>query len=162
MNTVLGLGGLWIATFGLIGVYPHLDDHGRRAQGGVLTGTGAWLLLTVAVIWALVRNITGTAGEGSGTTLLVVPGLILALLSFLLYGVLSLQSGKPSRTIGYLFLVPFVAVLLLILIFFGTNLYNMEFPVLLGVVLFGVMAISIIGLGTKQPRETSGQPSPSG
>lgn len=159
VNTALGLGGLWVATFGLIGVYPHLADNSRWVKVGVLAGGGAWLLLTVALGWAVVRNLTGATGEASGTTMLVVPALMLALLSFLLYGVSSTRAGQPSRTVGYLFLVPFGTVLLLILVFFGTNIADMEFPVLVGVVLFGVMAVSIIGLGAKLPRDTAGQPS---
>lgn len=162
VNTVLGLGGLWVATFGLVCVYPHLADDGRWPRGALLAGLGAWVLLTGAIGWTVVRTLTGATGEASGTTLLVLPALVLALLSFLFYGVSSTRTGQPSRTVGYLFLVPFGAVLLLILSFFGTQIADTEFPVVVGVVLFGVLAASIIGLGATLPRDSGGDRSQPG
>lgn len=154
--------GLWVATFGLVCVYPHLADDGRWPRGALLAGLGAWVLLTGAIGWTVVRTLTGATGEASGTTLLVLPALVLALLSFLFYGVSSTRTGQPSRTVGYLFLVPFGAVLLLILSFFGTQIADTEFPVVVGVVLFGVLAASIIGLGATLPRDSGGDRSQPG
>lgn len=155
VNTVLGLGGLWVATFGLVGAFALFVDRDLRlAQAGAVAGTVAWVLFTVTFGWALVLALTGGGGDdGSGTTMLVVPALVLTLLSFLCYGVATVRSGHPSRTVGYLFLLPFLVFLVLLLIFFGTNAADVDFPVIAGVVLFGLVAVSIVALGATLSRD---------
>lgn len=151
LNVLFGLGGLWVATFGLIGFYSHLaDPPSRWAQGGLVTGSVASLILTVGLGWGILLDILGrsTLAEGPGIApQIVLIAVVSALLSFLAYGVASLRAERPSASVGYLLLIPFASFVLLVAIFIGSQASGTNPPEGVGVVLFGVVAVSIIALG---------------
>jgi hypothetical protein len=107
--------GLWFVFVGLIGTYPHLRAAAPRlSRAGVAAAGLAWLLWTVTLIAAVTVDLTTTrtfAEPGSWGPPLLTVGFVLALLSFLAYGVAGTRTGHPSRGLGVLFLVPVVAFL---------------------------------------------------
>lgn len=148
LHIFLGLGGLWILSIGLIGFYPHVAERTPRlALGGLLAGAVGWLTFTVGLGWSILLDVLGqgTVGEGppQGTAILL-GAVVLVLLSFLLYGLASYRTPAPSKTIGLLLLVPFVSFLVLVGLFIGNGVFGVEPPDGLILVLFGVVAVSVI------------------
>lgn len=151
VNILFGLGGIWALLIGLIGFYTLVADSAPRLSlGGVVTGAIGWVALTVGLGWAIILDLTTqtTVAEGPPLgTQIFISALILALLSFLCYGIASSRTYSPSRTVGLLLLLPFVAFLVLILFFFGSNLYGIEAPEGVPLALFGIAALGLIAVG---------------
>lgn len=151
LNILLGLGGIWVVLIGLIGFYPLVAESAPRlALGGVMTGAIGWVALTVGLGWGIILDLTTqtTIAEGPPLgTQIFMSALILTLLSFLLYGVASSRTDTPSRTVGLALLLPFLAFLMLMVFFFGNNLYGIEPPDGAILTLFGIAALGIIAVG---------------
>lgn len=107
--------GLWFVFVGLIGLYPRVADGAPRLSlGGVGTSGLAWVVWSITMLAAIGVDITSQrtiADPGSWGPPLLAGAFVLALLSFLLYGIASTRSERPSRTLGILLLVPVVAFL---------------------------------------------------
>lgn len=151
LSTLLGLGGIWIISIGLLGYYPRIAESAPRlALGGVVMGALGGLVLTMALAWGILLDLItqSTLAEGPplGTQMLLLT-IVLILLSFLLYGVASLRVGSRPRTTGYLLLVPFVALLLLVLIFLGGLLYEFDPGNIVTVALLELAAVGTIAVG---------------
>jgi lipid-A-disaccharide synthase-like uncharacterized protein len=107
--------GLWFVFVGLIGLYPRIAEGSRRLSlGGVGTSAIAWVLWSITLLAAIGVDITSDrtiADPGSWAPPLLAGAFVLALLSFLIYGIASTWSESPSRTLGILLLIPVVAFL---------------------------------------------------
>lgn len=107
--------GLWFVFVGLIGLYSDVSEASPRLSlAGVGTAGIGWVIWTVTLLAAIVVDLTSgrtVANPGSWGPPLLAGGFVLALLSFLAYGVASTRSERPSRTIGLLLLIPVVAFL---------------------------------------------------
>jgi FtsH-binding integral membrane protein len=109
------LGGLLFVFIGLFGYFPYVVDNAPRlSRVGVLSSALGGLALTVglagSIAVAITTNVTFGEGPSWGPPLLAL-AFVLVLLSFLTYGIGSSRSATPSRPIGYLLLVPFLAFL---------------------------------------------------
>jgi hypothetical protein len=107
--------GLWFVFVGLVGLYsPVRDGAPRLSLGGVWTAGIAWIVWTGTLLAALVVDLTSGrtfADPGSWGPPLLAVGFVLALLSFLAYGLGSTRAEHPFRNLGLLLLVPVVAFL---------------------------------------------------
>jgi hypothetical protein len=107
--------GLWFVFGGLIGYYPRVAEGAPRLSlGGVGSAGIAWVAWTATMLAAIFVDVTSErtfADPGSWAPPLLTVAFILALLSFLCYGVASAWSETPSGTLGVLLLVPVAAFL---------------------------------------------------
>lgn len=151
LNTVLGLGGIWVVLIGLVGFYPLVaESDPHLAFGGAVTGGLAFLGLSIGLGWGAVLDLTNQTTIAEGPPMgqeIFMSALVLTLASLLLYGIASTRTHTPSRTVGVLLLLPFAAFFLLILIFLGSNASGIEPPDQLPGVLFGIAAIGLIAVG---------------
>ena len=132
---------------GLIGYYPRVaEEASRLSLGGVGSAGIAWVAWTVTLLAAIFVDVTSErtfADPGSWAPPLLTVAFVLALLSFLCYGVASTWSETPSRTLGVLLLVPVAAflgqaVLLALKIVTGevTAVLQLAFGALIAIALF--------------------------
>ncbi|MFB6253723.1 MAG: hypothetical protein ABEI06_03860 [Halobacteriaceae archaeon] len=151
LSTLLGLGGIWFLLIGLIGFYTLVSDATpQSALAWIITGIVGWIALSVGLAWAIILDLMnqGTIAEGpSFGPQLFISAIILSLVSFLAYGIASSRSHQPSRTVGLFFLVPFGTFFILVLIFFANSLDGYEAPGGAFLVLFGLAAVGLIGIG---------------
>lgn len=158
LNPVLGLGGIWVVLIGLVGYYSLVARPAPRlALGGLLASAVGWIALTVGLGWAIVLDLTGQGTIAEGPSFgpqIFVSALALALLSFLLYGVASERTDRPSRTLGLVLLVPFVAFLVLILLFLGSNVLQIDPPEGVPIAMFGLAALGLMAVGYVLRSET--------
>lgn len=107
--------GLWFVFGGLIGLYPRVADQSPRlSTGGLWTSGVAWVAWTVTLSASILVDLTSErtlADPGSWGPPLLAGAFVLAVLSFLVYGIASTRSGVPSRTVGFLLLIPVAALL---------------------------------------------------
>ena len=107
--------GLWFVFGGLIGYYPRVAEGAPWLSLGGVGSAGimwvAWTVTLLAVIFVDVTSERTFADPGSWAPPLLTVAFVLALLSFLCYGVASTWSETPSRTLGVLLLVPVAAFL---------------------------------------------------
>lgn len=107
--------GLWFVFVGLIGLYSFVSEASPRLSlGGVGTASIGWIVWTITLLAAIAVDLTSArsfATPGSWGPPLLAGGFVLALLSFLVYGVACTRSERPSRTFGVLLLIPVVAFL---------------------------------------------------
>lgn len=107
--------GLWFVFVGLVGLYPHVREASSLlSRGGIWTATLGWTIWTATLLAAMVVDLTSNrtfADPGSWGPPLLAGGFVLALLSFLGYGLASTRSERLSRTLGVLLLIPVVAFL---------------------------------------------------
>ena len=106
--------GLWFVFGGLLGYYPHVaEESPRLSLGGVGTSGIAWVVWTATLLAAIFVDLTSerTIADLSWGPPLLTVAFVLALLSFLLYGIASVRSETPSRALGILLLIPVVAFL---------------------------------------------------
>jgi len=137
---------LALILIGLPGFYPFIADGSPRlALGGAISATIGGVIIAVTVVGKVVLDLMGIIGfteEGP-----LVAGFFLTMLAFflsvLLYGVASLRSRKPSRTVGLLLLV--------IIVEPGVVLLNDVVGVDLGIVVaflsLGIAGMAFIGIG---------------
>lgn len=141
--------GLWFVFVGLLGFYPYVAESSPRlSRGGLVTSGIAWLMWTgtlLAVHIVVLTSERTLADPGSWAPPLLAAGFLLALLSFLAFGIASVRSESPSRTVGLLLLVPVVAflgqaVLLISKIVSGEvlSVLQLAFGGIIGIVLIAV------------------------
>lgn len=95
------------AFFGLLGLYPRLANRTRRLSrvgiGAVAIAAGGLLVVTVG-------DLVGPANPPGALKFLPVLILVCSMLGFSLFGVASLRTDIPSRTVGALLLVAAISV----------------------------------------------------
>lgn len=142
--------GLWFVFTGLIGLYPRLGDHSRRLTlAGVWTAGIAWVAWTMTLSAAVIIDLTSErtlADPGSWAPPLLAGAFVLALLSFLFYGLASTRTRRPSRTFGLLLLVP-VAAFLGQALLLASKIVTGDVVAVLQLAFGGVIAIVLISLG---------------
>lgn len=153
--------GLWFVFVGLTGLYPLVSERSPRLSlGGVWTGGIAWVTWTITLLSASIIAITTErtfSDPGNWAPPVLAGAFVLALLSFLAYGIASTRSATPSRTFGIILLLPVVAflgqaVLLISKIVAG------EVVAALQLALGGVVAVALVAVGYllwNEPGETS-------
>lgn len=142
--------GLWFVFVGLIGLYPRVAEGSPRLSlGGVGASGIAWVIWSITMLAAISVDITSErtiADPGSWGPPLLAGAFVLALLSFLMYGVASTWSKTPSRGVGILLLIPVVAFLgqatLLI-----SKILTGDVVAVLQLILGGITAIVLILVG---------------
>lgn len=142
--------GLWFVFVGLVGFYPQVAERSPRLSlGGVWTGGIAWAAWSVTMLAAITVDITSErtfADPGSWGPPLLAGAFILALLSFLSYGIASTLSESPSRTLGLLLLTP-VALFLGQAVLLISKIVTGEVIAMLQLGLGGITAIVLIAVG---------------
>lgn len=138
---------LLITFIGLLGFYPHIADASRwLARGGVVAAAVGMLSLMVTVVGGLVLHLLGIEGfteEGNPVILGFFFLMFIALLlTFLLYGVASVWTNRPSHIVGLLLLVPIVEPLSVLII----DIFGVEVP---GgpLTTLGVEGVALIAVG---------------
>ena len=98
--------GLWFVFGGLLGYYHRVAEESPRLSiGGVGTAGLAWIMWTITLLAAVFVDFTSErtiADPGSWGPPLLTVAFVLALLSFLIYGIASVRSETPSRALGAL------------------------------------------------------------
>ena len=150
LHALLFLGGLWFVFVGLLGFYPHLADVAPRLSlGGALTSALGGAALTVGLVGSLAVALTSDVPFGEGPSWgppLLLGAFVMALLSFLVYGVATVRSERPSRTVGLLLLVP-VAGFLGQVVLLASKIATGDTLAALQLVLAGVIAVATIAVG---------------
>lgn len=142
--------GLWFVFVGLIGYYPSVAEGSPRISlGGLGTAGIAWVVWTVTMLAAIFVDITSDrtiADPGSWGPPLLTVAFMLALLSFLVYGVATTWSKTPSRTFGILLLVP-VAAFLGQAVLLASKIVTGEVIAALQLGFGGIIAITLFAIG---------------
>lgn len=107
-QALLAMPALVATTVGLLGLYPELADRAPRlSRAGVGLLAVATVGLVVIFVWVLVGRVLPAAGVEMSSQ---PPGVVIAstvgayVLTVLLFGVASLRTAVPSRTVGLLLL----------------------------------------------------------
>lgn len=142
--------GMWFVFVGLLGFYPVVAKQAPRlSRGGVLTSATGWLVWTGTLLAAIVVDLTTQrtiVDPGSWGPPLLAGAFVLALLSFLLFGIASTRSQSPSSIIGFLLLVPVAAFLgqaALLL----SKIVSGDVSGALQLALAGITAVTLIAIG---------------
>lgn len=142
--------GLWFVFVGLVGLHPRVADGAPRLALGGLAASGlAWVVWTVTMLVAIGVDVTSGrtfAEPGSWAPPLLAVAFVLALLSFLGYGVASTWADRPSRTLGLLLLIP-VAAFLGQALLLASKILTGEVEVVLQLAFGGVAAIALLLVG---------------
>ena len=142
--------GLWFVFVGLIGLYPRVADGSPRlSRGGVWTSGVAWVVWTGTLLAAIAVDVTSErtiADPGGWGPPLLSGAFLLALLSFLVYGIASARSETPSRAFGVLLLIPVVAFLGQAVLLISKILTG-EVVAILQLALGGTTAVVLIVIG---------------
>lgn len=150
LHMILLFGGLWFVFVGLVGLYPAVADEARRlAKAGAVTAALGGAALTIALLAAVVVDLTSQRTFAEGPTWgppLLAAAFVLALLSFLAYGVASIRTDSRSRTFGLLLLVP-VGAFLGQAALLAAKIGGSEVSGALQLALAGITAVAVIALG---------------
>ena len=141
--------GLWFVFVGLIGLYPRVANGSPRLSlGGLGTSGIAWVVWSITMLAAIGVDITSerTIADPSWGPPLLAGAFVLALLSFLIYGLASTWSESPSRTLGILLLIPVVAFLGQAMLLVSKILTG-DVIAVLQLALGGITAIVLIAVG---------------
>lgn len=133
---------------GLLGFYPRIAGHSRwLARGGGATAAVGLLGVVLATVAGIVADLLGIARFTGGEDVAVLNFLfflviVTLLLSFLLYGVASVLTSRPSRLVGFLLLIPVVEPLSVI----AFGLLGVEVP---GgpLITLGIQGVALLALG---------------
>ncbi|MWG33948.1 hypothetical protein [Halomarina oriensis] len=142
--------GLWFVFVGLTGLYDTIAERSPRlARGGFWTSAIAWIAWTATMLAAGVVDVTSErtfAEPGSWAPPLLAGAFVLALLSFLAYGIASTRSAVPSRTFGILLLIP-VAGFLGLAVLLLSKIVTGEVVAVLQLALGGITAVVLVAVG---------------
>lgn len=131
---------------GLPGFYPFVADGSPRlALGGVVTATVGAVTISVAVLGKITLHFLGVIGfteEGP-----LVAGFLIAMLTFflsvLLYGVASVRSREPSRTVGLLLLVIIVEPAAVLL----NDAFGVDVGIVIAFLTLGIAGTAFLAIG---------------
>jgi hypothetical protein len=142
--------GLWFVFGGLLGYYPRVAERSPRLSlGGVGTAGIAWVVWTVTLLAAIFVDLTSErtiADPGSWGPPLLTVAFVLALLSFLIYGIASARSETPSRALGVLLLIP-VAAFLGQAVLLASKIVTGEVIAMLQLGFGGLVAVALFAIG---------------
>lgn len=140
--------GLLASLVGVVGLYPSVSDRAPRlALAGVASATVAGTMLVVLLGWTLgatlLPPVSGlVVGPPPGVVFVSLP--VTMTLGSVLFGVASLRSGVPSRTVGGLllaFATPWIVVLA------ATPVYGAAFPRWLTLAVYGPLPVVMLATG---------------
>lgn len=158
LHAILMLGGIWFVFIGLVGFYPTVAQLAPRLSlAAVVTSALGWMALTVALVGAIVIDLTTQRtfeDPGSWAPPFLVGAFVLVLLSSLGYGIVSVRTNRPSRTIGFLLFVPFAALLGQAVLLISKIVAGDVLPVV-QLSLAGIAGFAIIAIGVLLKIETS-------
>lgn len=144
--------GLWFVFVGLIGLYPRVaDETPRLALGGGATAGLGWVVWSgtmLAVIGIDLTSDRSMAEPGAWAPPLLVGAFLLALLSFLLYGLASTWTERPSRTVGLLLLLP-VGAFLGQAVLLASKILTGEVVAVLQLALGAVAGVALVLVGSR-------------
>lgn len=102
VNPFLYISGVVAAIVGLLGLYPSL---GRRTPRLARISAGLAVLAGIAISVLLVGFVTVTLlNQPDPPGALLILSILVAVLGFILFGIASVRTGVPSRTVGLLVL----------------------------------------------------------
>lgn len=146
LTALFGLAGLVASFVGLLGLYPGLVDRvPRLARAGLVTVAIAGIAL-VAFPLCLLAKTSGIVLPTLPTVFFVI-AMIATILGFLLFGVASLRTCVPSRTVGFLMLA---TVATFIVLFVADLMYGGS-PRWLDFAVSGVQAVLLLTIGYALP-----------
>lgn len=149
--------GLWFVFVGLLGFHRRVADAAPKlARGGWWTAGVAWLVWTVTLLAALavdLRTQRTLATPGSWGPPLLTVAFVLALLGCLCYGVASVRTERPSRTLGLLLLLP-VAAFLGQAVLLASKILTGEVVAALQLALGGLAAVALMAVGYRLRRQS--------
>lgn len=155
INGVLYISGTVIAIVGLLGLFPRLAGHTPRlARISATLVAVASVAITSFLIWFIIDT---PLKLHSPPEVLFLLGILVATLGFLLFGIASVKTEVPSRTVGYLVLgIPATLLggILLVYVGYGGNSPDWTSPAI-GVLMAAFLLAIGYGLRT-QPGPTTG------
>lgn len=134
LSLLFGVGGLWVVSIGLLGVYPVVVKENRWLSSiGLMTGALGWVAITALAI--------------SLDPLVFSGGVVLLLLSLLAYGIAGYRTDTPSKTAGLLLLLPCLGFLGMVLIAVVRTVFAIESLGNVSLLFFGVASASLVAYG---------------
>lgn len=147
LNGILGLGGLWIVSLGLVSFYPYVAPKDRHLSAiGLFTGALAFSAIT-GWGWMAILDLGGRiplAEEPLVEPSIFMVILVLTFLSLLCFGFASYRTYSPTGSIGPLLLLSFLAFLILVVFLILNSLFEIEPPQNMALAIFGVVALSLL------------------
>lgn len=116
VNPLLYISGLVVAIVGLLGFFPSLARRAPRLVRISATILGfAGVVITTVLVWFVVVTLLNQPDPPGA---LLFQGIFVAAVGFILFGIISIRSGIPSRTVGLLVLaIPATLIGSIILVF---------------------------------------------
>lgn len=146
VGNVLVLSALVAAAVGLLGLYPRLADHTPRlALVSAAAAAVAGVSFLVLFAWVVPARLLD---QPLPPGVLLVGAVAVMFWGFLLFGVASLWTGVPSRTVGML-LLAVVGILLAYL--GGQAVYGGDAPAWVSPAVTGLLALVTLALGYVHP-----------
>lgn len=152
VNPVLYISGVVAAIVGLLGVFPSLDEQTprlARISAGLVAVAG--IALVVLLAWFVTVTLLNQSDPPGA---LLILSLLVAVMGFLLFGIASVRTGVPSRTVG-LFMLAIPATLLggllLVYVGYGGNSPDWTSPVI-GI----LMSVFLLAIGYRLRTEPAG------
>ncbi len=142
LRGVLMLSGLLAALVGLLGFYPRLVDESRKlARVGVVVTAVACGTFAVVWVWWIVGNVLTAVPEPSPAINMLA--VVTMVLGFLLFGVASLRTDIPSRSIGGLLLAIVGVFVGMVVVLIG----RIDLPTWSIVAVLGVLSVIMLTIG---------------
>jgi len=145
-HAMFGLAGLVGAIIGLLGFYSRLADESRLALGSVLAVAAAGVSFSIILVWLIGMSLlTGGPPSAADWVGVLAPfAIVMIALGFFLTGIASFRAAIPSRTVGFLLLVPVLSWIVILGVGAMTN-YNA--PVSLDFFANGINSIAFFSIG---------------
>lgn len=143
VNPILYMSGLVAAIVGLLGFYPELAGRTPRlARISAVLVAVAGVAISVLLVWLVTVTLLG---QPDPPGVLLILSLLVVVLGFILFGIASVQTGVPSRTVGFLVLaIPTTLFAGLVL---GYVLYSGDSPDWTSPAIGVVMSLLLLAIG---------------
>lgn len=133
-----------VALLGLVGLYPALADRTPRMTGIATTVAAipiaGWVVMTTAQILAISGVVASLNQALPNAVIMLV--VVSTVLTYFLFGVVTVRADENSRTVGGLVLAPGVLIVILLVDAAATGSSAID-----GVVIGGGLALSMLALG---------------
>lgn len=160
VNPVLYVSGVVAAIVGLLGLYPSL---GRRTPRLARVSAGLVAVAGIGIFVLLAWFVTVTLlNQPDPPFILLLLAILLVVLGFILFGIASLRTSIPSRTVGLLILGIPTALFVLVLAYVvsGGDPPEWTSPVI-GIVMSALLLAIGYRLGTEPEQTRYAKPAPS-